>query len=283
MIDAVNDSQVWSDYLTGATAFPPENAFDGALNTYAQGGTGTTLTFTPPVPIPYTDSVRVHTQYTGDVKLNPGTASEVVADAAGVIQWTTVVSGSSGTITQITGTGVNNPTWDAIEVDGELLIDKGNRELGDSNVEYPTYGGKAKVISTDATNRQLLLKNVGTKDNRWIIGATDEDNNPGNTGETGDASNAKNFYIKPKNAIPIHYMAWGITKITSNKLEVTGIQKDEPTGLAQLTLVLKTTVKFPATFATGNAPDTDLLTGLLSQFGLKQRTVKAQMTKKVMS
>ena len=135
LVDAVDDSQVWSNSLTGSTQTPAENAFDGKIiSTFAQGATGTTLTFTPLTPIPYTNSVRVHTQYSGDLKLNPGTASEVTADPAGVVQWTTLVNGSSGTITQITGTGTNKPTWDAIEVDGKLLVDRGVRDLGDTKV-----------------------------------------------------------------------------------------------------------------------------------------------------
>ena len=134
---------------------------------------------------------------------------------------------------------------------------------GDTHVEYQTNGGQGSVIEVNTTDNTLLVTNSGSSSNRWIIGATDTDGNAGNSGETGNAANAKNFYVAPPGGAPIEETkAWGVTRISNNKLEVTGIQKNEPTWTAATDIGSKDyTVKFPATFGTGNAPDTDLPDG----------------------
>ena len=103
---------------SGSFAFPPENLFDGQINTYVQVGVSDTLTFEPSTPIPFTTSLRVHTQYTGTITLN----DETPVDIPGGVHWRDIASGP-GVINKLVGNGVNNPTWDAIEVDGLVLTD----------------------------------------------------------------------------------------------------------------------------------------------------------------
>ena len=153
---------------SGSFAFPPENLFDGQINTYVQVGVSDTLTFEPSTPIPFTTSLRVHTQYTGTITLN----DETPVDIPGGVHWRDIASGP-GVINKLVGNGVNNPTWDAIEVDGLVLTDSVEVKVISTNVDAKTItvdGGKwdasnqSEVWSAMADNNPSTFPNTNVFD-----------------------------------------------------------------------------------------------------------------------
>ncbi|BAQ93232.1 fiber protein [uncultured Mediterranean phage uvMED] len=133
LVDAVNNSQTWSNAVTG-NPYPSGQAgeapqgFDGNLSTYCQTqNAGGTLTFTPSGGLSYTTSVRILTfgpasaSQPTRISLNGGTDVEGIEN-----EFVTLATGS-GSITTITAryTATYRAGWYAIEVDGKLLVDPG--------------------------------------------------------------------------------------------------------------------------------------------------------------
>ena len=254
LVDAINDSEVWSDYLVCTGGFmenrPKVNAFDGDITTLASSLTqNDPFVFTPPTPINYTTSVRVHTQYNGSFTLNAGTASEVSGISHnGTVEWKELASGP-GTLISITGSGAGNFTvWDAVEIDGVLLVDQGVSDFGQTNITLQTDGGYGTIVSTDPANNKMRLSNTGGDLNRWIANNKD----------------GISFKAAPPDGVPITSdSVYGVLEIVDDKALVTAIQMEDP-GFKPVTSK-DYSIKLPKLFATGNAPDVDLPRGVTIQ------------------
>ena len=166
---------------------------------------------------------------------------------------------------RIENTGLNTaitPNLVALWVDGEMLIDPGARNLGDSKVTYDTTGGQGTVLSTDVAAKTMLVSNTGTKDDRFIA-----DNIAGTA-----------FNVVPSSAVPIEQVfAYGNLIIKDNKALVTGIVKDEPDFLPIPSKDY--TITFPSTFPTGDAPDIDLPRGTCIAAIVKAENSEGEDTK----
>ena len=130
---AYDTSQVWSNYLTrsGGSGFTNQGSgafagFDDANNyTYVTGstsGTNYTMTFTPPNPISYSESliIRVESVHS-EVSIDGG--STWVADVGGLV--TFEGSGSFTSIICRDSRGQFSGEFNSIRVDGVLLVDNG--------------------------------------------------------------------------------------------------------------------------------------------------------------
>ena len=164
--DTSNQSQVWSNYLTGvepSIGLPATNLFDGDTATTAESAAGSPLTFIPPTGIPYTEKVECWIQSDGgsrNFSLNDGPDVPNLG-----IAWTEVATGS-GTINKLVcqPDPNRNPAWSAIRVDGRLLIDKGIRDLGDNTVKI-TKSGTGTVDSVDVSTNSMVLSE---SNDQWI-------------------------------------------------------------------------------------------------------------------
>ena len=131
-ISGVNDGTVWSEQntftktLPGTTetgslgaVFNPTTGTTGAVDSFGYLNGAFDFTYTPDAPIPYSSKVRVWTGFGGSVYLNNGSAVSAVSN-----NWTTLASGSSGSITSIrfqaSGSG---GWWSGLEVDDTMLVD----------------------------------------------------------------------------------------------------------------------------------------------------------------
>ena len=139
LVDAIEDSQVWSAGLTTPSntfngGQPATDAFDGDLDTFAGAGSvGEDMVFQPTTPVSYSDSVEVYISgHAGQIILNSN-SPVATTDSPG---WVTLVSGSSGSISSITIDPNSNrrATITAIRVDGKLLVDSGVRDFGDKKL-----------------------------------------------------------------------------------------------------------------------------------------------------
>ena len=120
--EATDYRKNWTDYVTSNTGSwytntGPEDMFDDRLTTYTQtndSSGSSTITFTPPTPIPYTSSVEIY--FGGpNVSLNGGANQTPTIN-----QWSTIATGS-GTITSLVFTGAYGGTVYGIRVDGVVL------------------------------------------------------------------------------------------------------------------------------------------------------------------
>ena len=100
-----------------------------------------------------------------------------------------------------------------LKINGELLLDPGVRNLGDSNVEFAADGGIGSIGTVDIANKTLLITNTGTANNRWIA------ENKANT----------KFYAAPESSTPVEKTeAFGQCTIVDNKLQVNGLLVSDP-------------------------------------------------------
>ena len=137
LIDAVKDSQVWSDNVVSSNGIfssrPATQLFDGTLINYVASASGAgTITWTSEVAFPAGSKVEVMGQTTGSTTNTAtvnGGADQAVAN--GVV-WTelTYTPGdeSEFVITMKSDTGSANTNWTAIRINGVMLVDKGVRE-----------------------------------------------------------------------------------------------------------------------------------------------------------
>ena len=217
LIDAVNDSQVWSNYLTTGTgswesstpsgqdwsgAYKPSLAFNGKLTQSTMGygdpcfslSEGHYIYFEPQEP--FTDVVSV--EYYGDksyarnIGINQESTAATTNPAAptqdGSLspfgEWVSVVNPPS-TINRMwfkAWSGANGSTAvRGIKINGKLLVDAGVRDLGDTEVTGPTKSGVGTFVSTNLTD-EIVVKD---SNNQWI----DNQNRLGT-----------NFYVKEMNA-----------------------------------------------------------------------------------
>ena len=166
LIDAVNDSQVWSDNTTGVWTSPATLAFDGDLDAtgaYSDGSPGT-INFTG------LDSVTKIRIYGSEDSL--GTAWNITTNentynpadlgwAQGSFNWAEIPGTELISITNNNGQGQLR----AVEIDGQLLIDTGtDRGLGDTEVTGPAKSGVGIFVSTNDTD-EIVLKD---SNDQWI-------------------------------------------------------------------------------------------------------------------
>ena len=129
----VNNSQVWSDSVTGTafneTKYSITNAFDGDLSTRSMAAIDTNLYFEPATPIPVNSSLRIYVKVdnaavNGVISVNNVDYSNLITEVG--TYWITIPNVSS--LTQIMyGISINNGeelcSVGAIEVDGKYLVD----------------------------------------------------------------------------------------------------------------------------------------------------------------
>ena len=149
LIDAVNDSQVWSTYLTSSTndfSQPREKAFDGKYGSSGDRTSvpkGSKIIFTPPEAL----SVKKFEIWTG----SSGDECRYKINSESFSNWIDVSNGSSGGSYWVTVFDFENPVLlnefelrdpsstgniflAAVKFDGKVLIDTGVHNLGDSKV-----------------------------------------------------------------------------------------------------------------------------------------------------
>jgi hypothetical protein len=178
LVDAVNDSQVWSANATAwNTSNPPANIFDGSLSTesFGDGTNNSTVTISG---LTANSSIEAYF-YTGSLN-NAGDRWEINnvdisllhpnQGSSSTKQWVDLSSAFTFPVSVTTIKAANNNQGGmfAIKIDGRLLINPGVRDLGDRNVEYQTKGGKGDIVSVDAINNTLRINDTGDSDNRWI-------------------------------------------------------------------------------------------------------------------
>ena len=185
LVDAVNDSQVWSNgtLVGNRTDTSSGDLFDGNMSTkiVAAGDENASWVFTSSSTITANESIVLLLSNDGgtygvgigdvfkEVSLNGST------DAYSELELTNANSGITFpfTFNQIKGQRRSDTIFGSgmvgIRVDGKLLIDPGtDRGLGDTNVRYQTKGGKGDIVSVNATDKTILLTDTGDRDNRWI-------------------------------------------------------------------------------------------------------------------
>lgn len=185
LVDAVNDSQVWSSGADGNAKTDEgwENSFDGSVagpHTVAQASSSTMLTL--PEPVPFT-TLEIY----GNDHNEPGATRLYYSDTEYVTTWGSIPEGGGAGVDWGDVTSKfdgkpkilykiylnNNYNTDpsrigGVRADGKLLLDKGIRDFGDTDVRYQTRGGKGDIVSVNATEKTILLTDTGDRDNRWI-------------------------------------------------------------------------------------------------------------------
>ena len=180
LVDAANDSQVWSNYVSGTqfgTSYPITAAFDGNLSTRSLSIQDNNLTFQPPSPIPVNNQLRVYVKVdsignNNTLVVNGADYSNLVLDdgeswvtISDITEITTIIYG------QTIGNGMELMSVGAFEVDGKLLIDRGARGLGDTEVSTvsPKRGeGTIKTINGTAVTIEPFVNNC-FKEDQYLV------------------------------------------------------------------------------------------------------------------
>jgi hypothetical protein len=183
LVDAALDSQAWSANNTGYGASKPAaSSFNGDTNNSsgfsmpAAKGTSCRVTFDP---IPASKIEVYHLLQSGapgisfDYYISDSQQRTVRDDNPE--GWATLydgaeiaVNGLGATASDIDSSGGIGGGHTAWRIDGKLLIDKGIRDFGDTEVRYQTKGGKGDIVLVDASNNTLRINDTGDSDNRWI-------------------------------------------------------------------------------------------------------------------
>ena len=172
LIDAVDDSQVWSNKLTCADGFSPgegpELAFNGDDSTscytsVTATNNDTPLVFTGPIEgvTSFTIKFRGKLYFNGSTTLahETDTFEEVTVAAPTTIDTFEVKAYEVGS----TGAGISK-----VVLNGMQLVDPGARDFGETRVEYQTNGGQGTIVDVNTDDNTLLVANTGNRDNRWI-------------------------------------------------------------------------------------------------------------------
>ena len=194
LVDAVNDSQVWSDNVSGdiRSDRPPAAAFDGNPDTWANAVTPNSdetteivFNFNPPIP---SGALEIYaagelryttTAYRGGLTVNgtdrtlavlgedPNNGSSVSIPK----DWFTVTSADGGDISSVgviqarTGNTFDGISAYQFKANGKLLIDTGVRNPGDSEVTYGPVTGTGIFQVADQLNNTMTIQN---SNDRWI-------------------------------------------------------------------------------------------------------------------
>ena len=177
LLNPVNNSQVWSSYGTG-TPYSANNgwinSFDGnnsATSPTTFAAAGQTMTWTPDSPIPVTVSATfyLYNQTDGSTygcKVNGDWLAGTNNYGVPVTKTAAELGGNLTSIELVTDGSPVGAYLTAVEVDGQLLVDKGIN--GNTNVKYQTNGGHGEIVSVNIDDNKLLINNTGDRDNRWI-------------------------------------------------------------------------------------------------------------------
>ena len=276
LIDAVNDSQVWSNYLTTGTgswesstpsgqdwsgAYKPSLAFNGKLTQSTMGygdpcfslSEGHYIYFEPQEP--FTDVVSV--EYYGDksyarnIGINQESTAATTNPAAptqdGSLspfgEWVSVVNPPS-TINRMwfkAWSGANGSTAvRGIKINGKLLVDAGVRDLGDTEVTGPTNGATGKFGG--ATGNTATVTDVT---GRWVA---------------NDNGKGEQFFMEPTvpQADQVAELFCDLA-IEGDKAVVKSLSESDP-GFLPIT-DKDYSVKFNSQLASGEAPDDALPNG----------------------
>ena len=276
LIDAVNDSQVWSNYLTTGTgswesstpsgqdwsgAYKPSLAFNGKLTQSTMGygdpcfslSEGHYIYFEPQEP--FTDVVSV--EYYGDksyarnIGINQESTAATTNPAAptqdGSLspfgEWVSVVNPPS-TINRMwfkAWSGANGSTAvRGIKINGKLLVDAGVRDLGDTEVTGPTNGATGKFGG--ATGNTATVTDVT---GRWVA---------------NDNGKGEQFFMEPTvpQADQVAELFCDLA-IEGDKAVVKSLSGSDP-GFLPIT-DKDYSVKFNSQLASGEAPDDALPNG----------------------
>ena len=176
LVDAVNDSQVWSSYGVGtpySSVRNWDNTFNGEISTGGTGqtfpSTGETMTWTPPTPLTVNSEVVIYlySEATHNCLIN-GSLIKTAPGAYGTpVSYTAAELG--GQLTSI-ALVTDSPTpygayLTAVRVDGELLVDPGARNLDARQATTIIPGGTGDLVEIDAASNAVYLTEG---DRAWI-------------------------------------------------------------------------------------------------------------------
>jgi len=224
LIDAIDDSQVWSSFGTGTHYGVRDwsKAFDGVISTSPNGhafpNPSQTMTWTPPSPITVNESVVLYglndtDSSTYGMKVN-GSSSFLPA-STGYGQPITIpaadIGGSLSSISLICNASQYGPYLTAVEVDGKLLIDEGIRTR-------PTTGNKVLSFPTNTNFSRLSVGDV-IQNSEFNISHT-------NSGTISNGnlsiSATSNFYVEGLSTVPAsgynNYTELTVDSVSGNSL-----------------------------------------------------------------
>ena len=151
--------------------FPSSFAFDGNMNTiFYATGQGSSITWDAS-SFGLSGTIRVRPSGNSNSDLFTASADGVGFTMRNDSPWSEPLTVASLNTLVVSGKDrLSDGAITAIEVNGELLIDTGVGDLGDTHVEYQTNGGQGSIIEVNTTDNTLLVTNSGDGDNRWIAG-----------------------------------------------------------------------------------------------------------------
>ena len=157
LIDAVEDSQAWGDYITisegleGNYNTDTTNMFDGDTSTatslYSGNSRPTTVVLTPPSPITVTSGLRVYMAVDRGQSISVNGSQTNASVSAG---WNN--TGFTGTLTTLTIGPANagsSSNINAIEIDGKLMLTPGVRNFGDRSLSSSITYEKSLTFTDD--------------------------------------------------------------------------------------------------------------------------------------
>ena len=181
LVDPIYDSEVWSTAGTitnEQNGFPVANAFDGNLTSYWAASDGTVSRYTFP-------SIQTGTKFevffAFSISANSFTVNGIVPANTADKEWkdvtdAVVASGKGGL--QYIEIGYTAAQWGqfiyGIRIDGEIVVDKGIRESGDSKVStvLPKQGeGTISDITGSVVTIEPFTDNC-FKEGQYLINAT---------------------------------------------------------------------------------------------------------------
>ena len=237
LVDAVNDSQVWSANATKGNAKP---AFNGVIDSVSwSGNSDAEIVFDTPVPFNKVEVIGAAVNIS-DIRINH-TNVDVKSGSTSNLIWADVTSTlTSAGHTQVESIylATSSAAFQAIKIDGKLLVDTGvSRGLGDTEVTGPALGATGKFSSANGDTAT-----VTDVTGRWV-GANDQ---------------GKSFYMEP--TVPqIDQVSEMFCNLEIGTLNVQSLTPSDPGFVG---LVSKdSSVKFGNQFPSGETPDDALPKG----------------------
>jgi hypothetical protein len=190
LVDAVNDSQVWSDYQKPYTTSDvlsawsagkvSQNNFDGDDATFASPINSTDyILFTPASSLPVNTSLVVYgyelwdgldARYSNHIDVtvegNPNPIRKTTPDGSAVTFTAAELGGNVVSIKAQHVDGTNGyASMSAVAIDGLRLVDQGIRDLGATEVTYGPVTGTGVFQVADQLNNTMTIQN---SNDRWI-------------------------------------------------------------------------------------------------------------------
>ena len=189
LVDDSYRDYIWSDYVehNQGTGSKADKAFDGKLTTYWLPNATGIYTWVPPEPIDYVDielDIRSNGPSTATCWVNGVDINSVIGSAQNLPNRNDLEAlGITSPLRSITLQAANASTRAYlyyVKINQRLLVDKGvpngveyvefdaPSPEGYPTVDYQTDGGEGDILFVDSTKNTLILKDTGTRDNRWI-------------------------------------------------------------------------------------------------------------------